>query len=438
MDDADGEAGMTREGAGVNVREEIEALVSFEGRGPGSDAERRAAGHLVERLEELGRDAETEGITVYPRWAATYAIHAALAVIGSVVSVTVPVIGAALVLLAVLLTFLDAGGIALTTRRLLGRRSSQNVLSVEEGDKPGDLYLVAHYDAGRGGLAFNRTLQERRAALSQRVRQIGPMQPLFWTMVALLICVLLRLPGVDSQILTIIQFVFTVLLIVALPALIDTAISAPVPGANDNASGVALALVLAERFGGKLEHFNLNLLLTGSQEALGAGMRSFLKRRKGDLDAIRTIFLNLDEVGRGTVRYTTREGLLLPIKSHEQLLTICEEIAEDAEPDEDDEDDDDGDDDDDTPVIRDMQSRTPSDAYAARGAGFPAITVTCKGRLDYTPGHHQFSDQADAIDDDAIERAYDFSSELIERLDQAIGPDLERPPEQSLLNEDDD
>jgi hypothetical protein len=433
---------MTREGAGVNVREEIEALVSFEGRGPGSDAERRAAGHLTERLEELGRNAETEGVVAYPRWALTYAIHAAVAVIGSVVSVTVPVIGAVLVLLAVLLTFLDAGGMALTTRRLLGRRSSQNVISTEDGDKSGDIYLVAHYDAGRSGLAFNQTLQERRAALSQRVTTIGPMQPLFWTMVAVLICVLLRLPGVDSQILTIIQFVFTVLLILALPALIDTAISSSVPGANDNASGVALALALAERFGGKLEHFDVNLLLTGSQEALGAGMRSFLKKRKGDLDAISTIFLNLDEVGRGTVRFTTREGLLLPIKSHEQLVTVCEEIAEDAAPDDEDddhdeEDDDDGDDEH-TPVIRAMESRTPSDAYAARGAGFPAITVTCKGRLDYTPGHHQPTDQPDRIDDDAIQRAYDFSAELIERLDQSIGPDLERPPEQSLLNEDED
>jgi hypothetical protein len=431
---------MTREGAGVDVREEIEALASFEGRGPGSDAERRAAGHLAERLAELGRDADSEGVVAYPRWALTYAIHAAVAVIGSVISVTVPVIGAALVLLAVMLTFLDAGGMALTTRRLLGRRSSQNVISAEDGDKAGDLYLIAHYDTGRGGLAFNQTLQERRAALSQRIRPIGPMQPLFWTMVAVLICVLLRLPGVDSQILTVIQFVFTVLLILALPALIDTAISGSVPGANDNASGVATALALAERFGGKLEHFNLNVILTGSQEAMGAGMRSFLKKREGDLDAIRTIFLNIDEVGRGTVRYTTREGLLLPIKSHEQLVTVCEEIAEDAAPDDEDEDedDDDNDGDDDTPVIRAMESRTASDAYAARGAGFPAITITCKGRLDYAPGHHQPTDLPDRIDDDALQRAYDFSAELIERLDQSVGPDLERPPEQSLLNEDED
>jgi hypothetical protein len=438
----------------MNVREEIEALAEFDGRGPGTDAERRAAGHLAERLNELGREADTETIEVWPNWPLTYAIHIALAVIGSVISVTIPVLGALLVLFAVLLTFLDATGIAILTRRLLGRRSSQNVVSLEEdGDKPGELYLVAHYDAGRGGLAFNRTLQERRAALAARIkRPIGPLQPLFLVMVALLVCVLLRVPGMDFKVLTAIQFVFTVLLIIALPILLDTALASTVPGANDNASGVATVLALTERFGDRLENFNLNVLFTGSQEALALGMRAFMKKRKGDIDTARSIFLNLDEVGRGTVRFTTREGLLMPIKSHDQLVEVCEEIVEDSTPAEDDEededkneiekaqtiDDDNDDDDDGTPEMRSMIQRNASDGYAARSAGLPAITITCKGRLDYTPDHHQPSDDPERIDDEALERAYDFSAEVIQRLDQTVGPDLDRPAEESLLVEDDD
>jgi hypothetical protein len=436
----------------VNVREEIEALAEFGGRGPGTDAERRAAGHLAERLHDMGRETDTESIDVWPNWPVTYALLLTLAIVGSVVSVTIPVLGALLVLFAVVLTFLDATGIAPLLRRLLGRRSSQNVLSREEDeDKPGDLFLVAHYDTGRGGLAFNRTIQERRAAVAQRIkRPIGPLQPVFVVMVALLVCVILRVPGMDFKVLTVIQFVLTVLLILALPFVLDTALARPVPGANDNASGVATVLALTERFGGKLEHFNLNVLFTGSQEALGLGMRAFLKQRKDDVDTARTVFLNIDEVGRGTVRFTTREGLLLPIKSHEQLVDLCEEIVEDATPDDDDDedenaveaaqtiDDDDDDDGDENPAMRSMIQRTPSDGYAARAAGLPAITVTCKGRLDYTPGHHQLTDDVERIDDEALQRAYDFSSELIERLDKTIGPDLDRPAEESLLVEDQD
>ena len=422
----------------MDVREEIEALVEFDGRGPGTDAERRAAGHLEQRLRDLGREADTEPVTVWPNWALTYALHASMAIVGSVVSVTVPVIGAVLVLLAVILTFLDASGMFVSTRRLLGRRSSQNVVSSEDGDKGGDLVLVAHYDAGRGGLVFNRSLQERRATLGKLIRRpIGPFQPFLWTLVAVMVCTLLRLPGIDSVILTVIQFIFTVLLILAVPVLLDTALAATTPGANDNASGAATVMRLAERFGGKLEHFDVHVLLTGSQEALGLGMRSFLKRRKGELDKERAVFINLDEVGAGTVRYTTTEGLFPSVKSHKQLVDLCEEIVEDAT----EEEKDDGEDGEDGEGenrfgARGVVSRTASDGYAARSAGFPAITISCRNAVDYVPTHHQPGDTPDRIDDEALERAFGFCSELIERLDATVGPDLDRPVPATLLNEE--
>jgi hypothetical protein len=440
----------------MNVREEIERLVEFDGRGPGSDAERRAAEHLVERLRELGRGSQTEPFDSWPNWPMTYALHVAMAVVGSVISVSIPLIGAALVLLVTVLTFLDANGIAFTTRRLFGRRASQNVLSREDGGKGGDLVLVAHYDSGRGGLAFNRRLQERRATISKTIkRPIGPLQPLFWTLLAVTICTLLRLPGIENTILTVIQFVFTVLLILALPALIDTGLSPTVPGANDNASGVATVLRLAERFGGNLEHFDVHVLFTGSQEAFALGMRSYLRRHRADLDEERLVFLNVDEVGQGMIRYTSREGLLLPVKSHSQLVDMCEEIVEDHEEEEEEDDDqdeeenqaaaaaaaaedDDDDEDEDRPGPRKLVSRNISDAFAARSAGYPAITITCKGRLDYTPTHHQSSDLPDRIDDEALERAYAFCAELIERVDATVGPDLSRPVEATLLKEESD
>ena len=139
------------------------------------------------------------------------------------------------------------------------------------------------------------------------------------------------------------------------------------------------------------------------------------------------MFLNVDEVGRGTVRFTEREGLVLPLKTHSQLVSLCEEIAEDQ---------DDGDDEDAEPVVRGITSRAPSDAFVARSAGFPAITITCKSRLDYTAGHHSPADTPERIDDDAMERAYAFCCELIERLDATVGPDLEKPVEETLLKEE--
>jgi hypothetical protein len=63
----------------------------------------------------------------------------------------------------------------------------------------------------------------------------------------------IQLAGLDNLVLSIVQFVPTVVLIVSLPLLADVALSGAVPGANDNASGVATVLRLAERYSGELE-----------------------------------------------------------------------------------------------------------------------------------------------------------------------------------------
>ena len=400
-------------GRGEEQREEIEALVAFEGRSPGSDAERRAASHLADRLRGDGRDAELEHADAWPHWPLAFALCALAAIVGSVVSVSAPIPGAALVLAAALLTFLEGSGTARITRRLLGRRATQNVISPEDSDKPGTIVLVAHYDAGSQGAPFGRRLQERRATLGQALgRPIGRLEPLFWAQLALLVCCLLRLPGLESTILTALQFVPTVALIVALPVLVDIALSPISPGANDNASGVTAALELARRHGGDLGRFDLWVLLTGAQEALSDGMRGFLRRHRRSLDSTRTVFVNLDEVGAGSVRYTQREGALLAVHSHVQLVEICDEIAEDDEHG--------------SFGARPLVNRTQSDGAAARAAGYPAITVTCRNVLDYAPNHHQATDTAGRVQGAALERALGFCGELLDRLDAQLGPELER------------
>src|SRR5918998_3611907 len=140
----------------VDLRADIEALVDVGRRAPGSDAERRAAAYLKQRLEGLGREVEVESVDAWPAWPLGYAVLAGLAVVGSVLSVSIPALGAALALAAALLTFLDAVVLLPTLRRLLGRRASQNVVSWGDRAKPGLLLLVAHYDAGRGGIALGQ------------------------------------------------------------------------------------------------------------------------------------------------------------------------------------------------------------------------------------------------------------------------------------------
>ena len=394
-----------RERAAVDVLAEAESLAaSFPERLPGSDSERRAARHLEARLRKLGRDAEIEHVDAWPNWPVAYAIHALVAIVGSVLAVSVPVLGASLALAAALLTFLDASGFP-TTRRLLGRRASQNVVSWGDRTTPGALVIAAHYDTGRSGLVLADRWERRRAALGRLLhRPIGALEPFFWALVAVLVCCLLRLPGIEGTALTVIQFVPTVALIVAVPLLLDNAMSPPEPGENDNASGVAMALALAARKGGRLDRFGVHVVLTGSQKAVAQGMRSFLRRHRADLGRTSTVVLNLDEVGAGGVRWTRREGSLLTLRSHAQLTSLCEEVAEDDE----------------DARARPLVNRAPSDGYAARAAGLPAVTITCRDELDVA---------AAPLDLDSLSRAELFCAELIARVDAELGPNLAGRPE---------
>jgi acetylornithine deacetylase/succinyl-diaminopimelate desuccinylase-like protein len=386
----------------VDALPEIEALVAHEGRAPGSDAERRAAKHLEARLHDMGRDARLEPIEVRPSFTLTHLLHALAAVVGSVLSVSAPLPATAVLLVTAVSAFGDLTGSFHLARRLTPRRASQNVVSREDGDRAGTLVLVAHYDAARAGAVFGWRFADRAFAA------------FFWSIVVVLACSALRLAGLDATPLTVVQFLATAALIVSIPLFADIALSGVVPGANDNASGVATVLRLAERYGGDLDHFDVWVVLTGAGEGMELGMRAWLRAQRRRLPRGRTAVVCVDQVGAGTVRYARREGYLLPNAHNPALVELCDQIA----------DEDSGEDG--RYGARSYTARGATDAYAARSAGLPAVSVSCLGARDVAPHHHRPSDTVENVDPDALERAFRFCSELIELIDERIGPDLER------------
>jgi hypothetical protein len=406
---------------------DIEALLAHGARGPGTDAERRAARHLEQRLRELGREARIEPIQVRPSYALTHLIHAVAAIVGSVLSVSAPLAGAIVLLVTATSAFGDLTGSFHLARRLTPSRASQNVVSREDPEsgeqaagRPGTLVLVAHYDAARTGAPFGPRFTERLAALGQAVRRpIGAFEPFFWSIVVVFACAVLRLAGIDATPLTVVQFLATVVLIVSVPMLADVALSETVPGANDNASGVATVLRLADRYGGDLDHFDVWVVFTGAEEGMELGMRAWLRAHKRELDSERTAFLCVDQVGRGTVRYARREGYVIAHPQHADLLELCDQIAEEDSDDSESERRASG-----RYGARSYVSRSATDAHAARVAGFPAIAVSCLGALDYAPHHHLPSDTVENLDENALDRAFRFCSELIELIDGRLGPEL--------------
>src|SRR4051794_28972298 len=383
---------------------EIEDLSAFGNRLAGTDAERRAANHLKGRLEEgLGRDARTEPTLVRPRWPLAHLVHALLAIAGSAIAVKNATLGTILVAVATVATIGEVTGRLPLTSRITGRRASQNVVSEDAPKRPGTLLLTAHYDTARGGAVFG--------ARTTRAMKLGLGAPFVASLLVLLATCAARLAGAEGTVVSAIQFVPTVALIVSLPFLADVLLSGPVPGANDNASGVATVLRLAERYGDDLEHLDVTVLLTGAQESGARGIQTWIKRHRKTLDPQSTIVLSVDEVGYGTVQYAVKEGPVLAIRQHKQLRTLCDQIR--------DEDADEG-----RYGARPITSRSPGDAWAARSRGLPAITVSCAGEDGLTPNHHRPSDTPDQIDGRALDRAFGFCSELIELIDEKIGPDI--------------
>jgi len=393
----------------IDAIAEVEALAAFPPRAPGSDSERRAARHAAARLEALGRTARVESLATWPGWVGSLVLITALAAGAGVASVSVPEAGAVLALVALTLYVLDVGAALPVARRLLGRRASQNVISPATGERPGSLLLVAHMDAGRTGFVHRPGVRRLQVRLGRPRRlAAGPLQALGWLLAAVLACSIARLAGLEGAALTAVQFALTVALLATLALLVDIWLSPTVPGAGDNASGVALALRLADRLDGGLEHFGVHVLLTGAQESGGAdGMRAFLRRHRRELPRDTTVILNLDEVGAGSVRFTSREGPLLAVRSHVQLTGLCEEIAAGT-------------------GARALDNRAPSDGFAARYAGYPAITVTCRDELGLAARHHRRSDLPEYVEAEALAAAEEFCVELIERLDARVGPELPR------------
>jgi hypothetical protein len=397
---------------------EIEALAAIEDRWAGREGERRAAEHLVARLRSLGRDSELESAVVRPDYPLTYVLHILLALAGGAVSMRRPKLGAAALAGAIASAFGDSNARFHLLRRLTKCAVTHNVLSREQDGKPGTLVLLAHYDAAKTGRLFDPHALARRVQLGRRLGlEIGLFEPFTWSLLGLLALALLRAVGARGRALSAARVPPMLTLTAHIPLLLEVRASAPVPGAADNASGVATILRLAERHGGRLRNYDVWVLFTGAEEGLLLGMREWVRRHKYELDPQRTIFLNIDEAGYGTVRYATSERPGSDPADRPSLSKLCDEVrTEDgagrfgAEP---------------------MPQLGLAEGAIAAHHGFTAIRIACLPQPTFAPEYHRPTDTAERLDPEAPERAFEFCSQLIEKIDNQA--QSHRQPSQAVV-----
>lgn len=175
-------------------------------------------------------------------------------------------------------------------RRLFDRYPSQNVLA-QTGQGRKTLVLMAHYDTAKTFFLYHpkQVKYFRRNFLINAVLATGlPFG---------------ALAPVVSQLLGLYFLVQAALL--TLRELREPYVN----GANDNATGVAVAVALFEELAQvPLPDYRVMLALTGSEEVGAKGAEYLARSRRVPPDAL---VLNIDNVGKGELFYATGEGMLV-------------------------------------------------------------------------------------------------------------------------------
>ena len=291
------------------LREVVETLAPLERR-PCSAGEREAAEWLAARL------AAVEGVSVSiedePSWGTFPPTSTGLALLGTLGAAAVArgrrALGLSLALASVLGLLDEAQNGPRVLRRLVRRRRRTANVVARAGDQEAidTLVVIVHHDAPQTGLVFDQTLL--KAAWEHNPERMGRAKrslPQWWIGLAAPAGALLsalsrrRAPAAAGLAVG-----------AAGTALIaDMWRSPTVAGANDNLSGVAAVVALAELLAAeRLAGLRVLLVSCGAEETLQDGIRAFVARHRDALPPERTTFVNLDTVGSPHLILVEGEG----------------------------------------------------------------------------------------------------------------------------------
>jgi hypothetical protein len=364
--------------AGTALRADVESLAAMRRQSAGA-GERFAAGWIAGRLREAGvQDVAVEPFRGQRHFGPVQALHG---LAGLVAARLGGAPGAALAALALAGLEQDGSGRAQPLRRALPAGEGANVVARIRATGPAarTLVLLAHHDAARYGVTWHPALAEAGAARRLRERRIDPyLLPEVAALAAIAVGSLL--PGRAGRALRRAGVAVTGL---AMTLQLQAATGPVVPGASDNATGVAALLALgAELAAAPPEGTDTWLVSCGCEESGMEGMGAFLAAHGEELDPAGTLVLGLDTLGAGTPIVLSGEG---PIREHryaEQDLALADRGARRAGMD---------------PPPR-WRIGGWTDAILARHAGLRAISLLSIGPKGVFTNYHRPTDTADRVD----------------------------------------
>jgi hypothetical protein len=397
----------------MRLTETVPGLVGFTRRGPGTDAERRASIWLGDELARTGRDVRIEPFWCRPNTALAHTWHVSLAIAGSLIAIPSHTVGAVLVAIALVSIVADATVGMSLGRRLTLEHASQNVIATapKTTSQPVRLIITANYDAGRAALAYRDALRATSARLR---RLLGDRAPgwIAWLTIAtawLLLTAILRIADVSKSTVGAIQVIPTIGLVIAVPLLLDLAGADWSPGANDNASGVAVAMSLASALDATPPAgLAVDLVLTGAGEGGGIGLRRYLRANRQALQPSNAVVVGIAPTGGGRPRWWVSDGQFVPLRTSATLRRLAAETAA-GEP---------------HLNAASHRGRGATPAFAALKRRLPAIAVGCLDTRGLAPRSHRPDDTPEHTDPKAMDDALQFALMLVD----AIGEYVENNP----------
>jgi hypothetical protein len=369
-------------------------------RGSTTAAEAAAAAYAWGVLDKLELSPQIQRFTSAASLWRPFALAVTLALLAVAVY---PLAGSATAILATLLVatalvsaYLELNFTTNPIRWLLPKRPSQNVWAVipPAGAPSQRLVLIGHLDTHRTPFVF-------RSPLHLKVFQVLVAAG-FASMAAL---VLLYIAGsiIESDIIYLISLAPAALLILNLIMTVQPDTTPYTPGANDNASGAALVLALAERLKEKpLANTEVWAVNSGCEEVGYYGATAFLREHREELKE--AYFIALDTVagpGSGPC-YITREGMTRPYRSDPGLVALADQIAADRP---------------DLGAYSKVMRLGSTEGAIGIKNGLPSLTFVNLRPDGVLPFWHRPDDVFENVDADVLARTQAFVWDLLQRID---------------------
>src|SRR3954469_13548432 len=285
-------------------------------------------------------------------------------------------------------------------RRVLPQLTGTTVVT-EMGppDAERTVVLVAHHDAAHAGLVYHPAIPQLVFGQAPwLIQRVDTSPPLLAPVVVIPALIGARAAtGNDSLVKAAMP-----LAAVSGAALADIGRRGTVPGANDNATGIAVLVAIARALAEAPTRKVRVMLVSTSEEALCEGMQVFAQRHFGDLPHDSTFFLSIDTVGSPHLLVLRGEGMIrmreYPARSLELLDGLADELGIDLFP--------------------NLRLRNATDGISPLAAGYECASLCSCTDLKQPANYHWPTDTPENVDYGTVSDAVRLTEAMVRRLDE--------------------